>query len=68
VQLVVYPPRRTVLELLARSMQGEAAPETLLPLLLRPAERQAAAIATAPMRLFRRGELLALLPFGVWAE
>jgi protease IV len=69
VQIVVYPPRRTVLELLARSMRGEAAPETLLlPLLLRPAERQAAAIATAPMRLFRRGELLALLPYGVWAE
>jgi protease IV len=69
VQLVIYPPRRTVFELLARSLQGEAAPEMLLPLLLRAlAERQAAAIATAPLRLFRQGELLALLPYGLWAD
>jgi protease IV len=68
VQVVVYPPRRTVFDLLARSMQSDAGPEVLLPFLLRPAERQAAAVATAPMRLFRNGELLALLPHGTWTE
>jgi protease IV len=68
VEVVIYPPRRTVFELIARSLQSDTGPDALWPLLLRPAERRAAAIATAPLRMFRTGELLALLPYGIWAD
>jgi len=61
VELVVYPPKRSLYDLLmstlsgADSLAGAAA-------LLGPQERRAVGALTAPLRLFRRGEPLALMP------
>ena len=62
VELVVYPPRKTVFELLSDSftwMDERAG----LGALLRPLDRAAFGVLTAPASLFRRGEPLALMPF-----
>ena len=64
VELVVYPPRRSLYEALTEQFGGEraAAPACCS---CWPADADARAVAalTAPMRLFRRGEPLALMPF-----
>lgn len=64
VEVVTYPPKRTLYELLSESMQSESRAALLLSAALPPDERRAAGLLTAPMRLFRPGELLALMPAG----
>jgi protease-4 len=67
VEVVVYPPRRSVYELLSQSLRTD---ESLANLLLPPAadERLAVRILTAPLRLFRSGEPLALMPAGMFVR
>jgi protease-4 len=60
VQLVVYPERRSLLDALSEEFGGLGS-AGLLTLVGGP-ERRAAAALTAPVRLFRRGEPLALMP------
>jgi len=64
VELVVYPPKRSLFDLLSDSFSGldERSQAGVLGL-LGIADRRAAAAVTAPIRLFRRGEPLALMPF-----
>jgi protease-4 len=62
VELVVYPPRRTFYEALAEQLGGGAGPASLRMVFGEPDGRALAAL-TAPVRLFRRGEPLALMPF-----
>jgi protease-4 len=62
VELVSYPPRRSVYEALSESFRGDAG-LSLWGLLSSPREARAIAAITAPVRLFRRGEPLALMPF-----
>jgi protease-4 len=61
VELVVYPMRRTLLEALTE--QFDASGAGMGSLLAGRPERRAVAALTAPARLFRRGEPLALMPF-----
>lgn len=61
VELVVYPPRRSIYEVLTEQFGGGGA--SAWTMLAGRAERQAVAALTAPMRLFRRNEPLALMPF-----
>ena len=68
VELVNYPPRRTLFEALREEFgaSGLSAGSVFgagRVLLFGPAEARAMAALTAPMRLFRRGEPLALMPF-----
>jgi protease-4 len=64
VQIVVYPPRRSVYEMLAQALQLEGRGDLVAAAALLPAdERRALALLTAPMRLFRRAEPLALMPY-----
>ncbi len=60
VQLVVYPRRKGFFELIGDSftIRGMAGAR-----LLRTPEEQALSVLTAPLRLFRRGEPLALMPY-----
>ena len=60
VELVVYPPRRSIYEALTEQFGGGGNAWTLL---ATRAEQRALAALTAPARLFRRGEPLALMPF-----
>lgn len=60
VELVVYPARRSLYETLAEGFGGGVNAWSLLG---GGAERHALAAMTAPARLFRRGEPLALMPF-----
>jgi protease-4 len=62
VQLVVYPERRTLLDAISQQF-GSAGTAGLWSMLAGPTERRAAAALSAPTRLFRRGEPLALMPF-----
>jgi protease-4 len=62
VELVVYPPRRSFYEALAEQFGGPSGGGALAAL-LGDREARAVAVLTAPMRLFRRGEPLALMPF-----
>jgi protease-4 len=62
VEVVVYPHRRTVYEALSDQFGGGSSSGVLGALLGR-APARAVAAATAPTRLFRRGEPLALMPF-----
>ena len=64
VELVVYPPRKSLYEMVADPL-GETGDLRLSAALalLSPEERRAATTALAPMRLFRPGEPLALMPF-----
>ena len=61
VEVVVYPHRRTVYEAFSDQFGGGAT--WGLSTLLGRAPARAVAAATAPSRLFRRGEPLALMPF-----
>jgi protease-4 len=65
VELVTYPPKRTIYEIVAESLRSENRSSLFLSLALSPEERQAIAVATTPVRLFRRGETLALMPYTV---
>jgi protease-4 len=60
VELVTYPPRRTLYEALADRFQSSSA--LVWGQLASGADMRAVAALTAPMRLFRRGEPLALMP------
>jgi protease-4 len=62
VQLVVYPPRKSLFEILSESVGGMEDGAGVWSLLSRQ-DRRAARVLTAPMLLFRRGEPLALMPF-----
>ena len=61
VELVVYPPKRSLYESLANPF-GAATQAPLLSALLGTGERRALATLTAPLRVFRRGEPLAIMP------
>ncbi len=61
VELVVYPPRKSFYDVLSSGPFGEAGVASLLSL-VRPEERRAMLQLTAPIRLFRSGEPLALMP------
>jgi protease-4 len=65
VELVTYPHRRSVYEAFSDQFGGssESSVAGLLGLLGGRAQARAVANATAPVRLFRRGEPLALMPF-----
>ena len=62
VELVIYPPRRSFYEALAGRFAPSSATGALATVLGR-GEARALASLTAPMRMFRRGEPLALMPF-----
>jgi protease-4 len=62
VEVLVYPRRRTVYEAFSDQFGGGNTSSVLSALLGR-APARAVAAATAPSRLFRRGEPLALMPF-----
>jgi protease-4 len=67
VQVVVYPPKRSVYELLSESLSSDSLSASaqaglLLGAALPRDERRAAGMLTAPMRLFRPGEMLAMMP------
>ena len=64
VELVVYPPKKTLYEALT-SQFGGSDERMGLAALLRPTERRAVGLAAAPWTLFRSGEALALMPFGL---
>ena len=61
VELVIYPRRRSVFELISASFAA-ASGLARVPLLRAPEDRALSAL-TAPLRLFRRGEPLALMPY-----
>jgi protease-4 len=63
VELVVYPPKRSVYDLLMSSFSGMDE-RARLAALLGVRDRRAVGILTAPLRLFRPGEPLALMPVG----
>jgi protease-4 len=69
VELVTYPARKTLAELLIEQLTGagnDRQLEAILSLVggLRNAERRAIGLLTAPARLFNPGEPLALMPIG----
>ena len=61
VELVIYPPRRSLYEALTGQFGGVSG--DLWGALAGGAERRAVAAVSAPARLFRRGEPLAMMPF-----
>ena len=61
VELVAYPPRRSFYEALTEQFSSSGV--NMWSVLAGGAERRAVAALTAPVRLFRRGEPLALMPF-----
>ena len=68
VEIVTYPPRRTLAELLIEELSGsgnDRRMESVLSMIagMRTAERRALALLMAPARLFNPGEPLALMPF-----
>ena len=67
VDVVTYPARKTLAELLIEQLSGSGSDGQIDALLslasgLRTAERRAVGLLTAPARLFRPGEPLALMP------
>ena len=68
VELVTYPPRRTLAELLLEQLSGsgDSSMDAMISIAggLRTAERRALGVLTAPARLFNPGEPLALMPMG----
>jgi protease-4 len=60
VELVVYPPKRSIYESLANPFGGSE--RGLLSALLGLGDRRALQTLTAPLRVFRRGEPLAIMP------
>jgi len=65
VQLVIYPPRRSVFDLLSGNWGGSDDTSGLAAWLGFAGHRRALGIAAAPATLFRPGEPLALMPFGI---
>jgi len=70
VEVVVYPPKRSLYELLSQSLASESSSAStragvLLAAALPADERRAAGLLTAPLRLFRPGELLTLMPTAI---
>jgi protease-4 len=64
VELVTYPPRKGFLEWLADPMSAaEEGRSLLLEALATPSERRALAAVQTPLRLLRRGDPLALMPY-----
>ncbi len=63
VELVVYPPRRSLYDVLMTSFSGMDE-QAQLAALLGIRDRRAVGALTAPVRLFRRGEPLAMMPMG----
>jgi protease-4 len=61
VELVMYPPRRSFYQALANQFGGGSAASTWSALL--GSDARAIAALTAPMRIFKRGEPLAPMPF-----
>lgn len=74
VTLLVYPPRRSLFQVLADGIPGtsdrpsERAAADALAALLGPGERRALAALFAPARLFRPGEGLALMPQAIMRQ
>ena len=69
VEVVTYPPRRTLAEMLIEELTGEGSVRQLEAMVslvggMRTAERRALGLLTAPARLFHPGEPLALMPLG----
>jgi protease IV len=69
VEVVSYPPRKTLAELLVEQLTGSETDRQMEMLVsmvrgLGIAERRALGVLTAPARLFRAGEPLALMPVG----
>jgi protease-4 len=62
VQLVVYPERRSFFDAISEQFGGTGS-AALWSMLAGTSERRAVAALSAPTRLFRRGEPLALMPF-----
>jgi protease-4 len=62
VELVVFPPKRTFYDLVSSAPFGDSTGTAALLSLVRPAERRAILQLSAPLRLFRSGEPLALMP------
>jgi protease-4 len=68
VQVVTYPPHRTLLEWVGESLQSESRTEAGVAAILGPEERRMIGMLTAPSRLFHPGELLAVMPLGVFSR
>jgi protease IV len=64
VEVVVYPTRKSIYEILSSQLSGSGE-RAWLTALLGAGERRAVGIVTAPRTLFKDGEALALMPFGV---
>jgi hypothetical protein len=61
VELVIYPPRKSLYEIVADPWDQTQA--SLAGAMLSEGERRALAMLTAPLRLFRHGEPLTLMPY-----
>ena len=61
VEIVVYPPKRSFFDLVAKGFKTEQG-TSLLTMLVAPDERRALGVALSPLRLFQPGETLALMP------
>ena len=68
VQIVTYPPRWTVFELLGESLGSQSRTDSGLAAVLGPQERRVIGMLTAPSRLFHPGELLAVMPFAMFSR
>jgi protease-4 len=70
VELVNYPPRKTLFEAIAERLAGSNSQRDMpvdlemVAAFVGAGDRHALGLLTAPMRLFRRGEPLALMPVG----
>ena len=67
VQLVVYPPKRTVYDLLANPLGMTSEAQLSLSMLRRPDARMVERVASM-LKLFRRGETLMLMPNIFWSN
>ena len=65
VELVTYPPRKTLFELIGEQLTGAGNSELELVASLLGGDRHALGLLTSPARLFRPGEALALMPFAL---
>jgi hypothetical protein len=61
VELVVFPPKKSILEVVANPL-GRSSETAALAGLVGPDNARALTSITAPLRLFRRGEPLTLMP------
>ena len=68
VQIVTYPPRRNVFELLGESLGSQSRTDAGLAAVLGWQERRMIGMLTAPSRLFDPGELLAVMPFSMFSR